>query len=597
MGILVLTKQMFLLYNKFMQFYDFILTSTQSLTDNVIFFTVSIILTICILCSIFFIFLTIKRDKDNVLSISEESNSIRIIIIDKSVNTVRFFDKSNLRKVKKITMDEFFVQFPTEQLDDLSNWLNKLLEKNSKVSSFFETTVYTMKARRTFSSIIHVTDVNHEKKMIYLESYLFKTNSKLKKGNSNRTSSSRDEITTLLKNASPFKGVTTTFKIIQKTNNKQEDTVSQVHFAALRNIMLEALMISSRYLLDVSNTELTIFDLKVSSRPAEMVFIRKLLNDMKLYLSIQGVANVISIGAGLVENKYFPNDFDKILDESRRVANASIDNNELYLWYEKSMRINLSNDETYHTEVERIIRDKKLKYTFKGIYDIDKTKSIGYFGNVTPFDTFFSSLYELKEYATKIEEDKELLSTITRNVISRFVQAKIDKNSKLFYTTNLDEKTTLMRILSHLSVIDEVRLVLLFNESLLFYDSKTVEEIETLLESFRQKGYEIGLILSDHQIALSPRLYGLFDYFVVKCGLDIAKNTDNNDIIKVRTIVEKLLKYEKPIIADEVETWKNIELLVLSGIKYISSETISQSDEMILPLNPKKIIKLKSIRK
>ena len=65
--------------------------------------------------------------------------------------------------------------------------------------------------------------------------------------------------------------------------------------------------------------------------------------------------------------------------------------------------------------------------------------------------------------------------------------------------------------------------------------------------------------------------------------------------LSIHTLVEQLLKYKKPIIASDVEGWQSLELVVNSGIEYISSETISPSSPFILPLDKRKVERLKSL--
>ena len=74
---------------------------------------------------------------------------------------------------------------------------------------------------------------------------------------------------------------------------------------------------------------------------------------------------------------------------------------------------------------------------------------------------------------------------------------------------------------------------------------------------------------------------------------EIRKNRFNR--LSIHTLAEQLLKYKKPIIANGVEGWQAIELIVNSGIEYISSETLSPSSPLILPLDKKRLERLKML--
>ena len=86
-----------------------------------------------------------------------------------------------------------------------------------------------------------------------------------------------------------------------------------------------------------------------------------------------------------------------------------------------------------------------------------------------------------------------------------------------------------------------------------------------------------------------------FDSFVV--GASVISDIGKNDRIRVslRTLIEELLKYHKPIIANDLENMNAVELIVKSGIEYVSSDALSKMSEMILPLEKKKMEKIVTI--
>ena len=55
---------------------------------------------------------------------------------------------------------------------------------------------------------------------------------------------------------------------------------------------------------------------------------------------------------------------------------------------------------------------------------------------------------------------------------------------------------------------------------------------------------------------------------------------------------KQLLKFKKPIIATDLEGWQAIELIIKSGVNYISSEAVAASNDMLLPVDKKKMDKL-----
>ena len=66
---------------------------------------------------------------------------------------------------------------------------------------------------------------------------------------------------------------------------------------------------------------------------------------------------------------------------------------------------------------------------------------------------------------------------------------------------------------------------------------------------------------------------------------------------QMHSLVEKLLKYKRPIIATDIEGWDSIELLVRSDMRYISSEFFAPFDPMITPPPSKSVKKIRDIKR
>ena len=100
------------------------------------------------------------------------------------------------------------------------------------------------------------------------------------------------------------------------------------------------------------------------------------------------------------------------------------------------------------------------------------------------------------------------------------------------------------------------------------------------------------MLMKDKNLLLDPSVYYNFDYFVAG-SMMIGEIKKNNRVrLSIHSLIESLLKYHRPIIATDLEGWQSIELIIKSGVSIVSSETISSSNDMLLPLEKKKIEKL-----
>jgi hypothetical protein len=114
----------------------------------------------------------------------------------------------------------------------------------------------------------------------------------------------------------------------------------------------------------------------------------------------------------------------------------------------------------------------------------------------------------------------------------------------------------------------------------------------------KAKGYEVALLLSESDLLLPPNLYNAFRLLrrFLRLRRFSATGMDTRIRSELHALVEKLLKYNKPIIASDIDGWNAIELLVRSGLNYISSESFAPYNQMIVPLPPKNVRKVQDMK-
>ena len=150
----------------------------------------------------------------------------------------------------------------------------------------------------------------------------------------------------------------------------------------------------------------------------------------------------------------------------------------------------------------------------------------------------------------------------------------------------------MVSILPHIPQVKDANLVLVFDEQEVNENSSQLDLLNASLMKFHQMGFDIALLLQDKNLLLDSSVYTNFDYFVAGASMlnEIKKN--NRIRLSIHTLIEQLLKYKKPIIATDLEGWQSIELIIKSGINYISSEAVAASNDMLLPVDKKKMEKL-----
>ena len=571
-----------------MEIFDF-----SNITNLIIFCVIAALLLVFLIILLSF-FISRHGDTKYRKDIKEQANTIRVYIIDVKNNLVRFFNRSNIREQRTFSVTDFYNQFPNFEREKLIEWVGSLIDASKTAPDYFEIDVIMSKNKKAYFSMLQVQEVNKEKQIIHLESYLLRYLPPKTGDGKVISASSMEEISRILLDNSPFRGVAATFNFFYKRSPSQNKSGSfdRLIFAQIKELISPHIT-ANRYFIEPSQHEIAIFDTRLASHSSIMLFIHSIVNEINRFLSLNSLIDQIGISVGVVEHKYFPNEAEKLLRQSMVVAAYGQEDAELVTWYEQGMRGDDSIDQSNRTEVENIIRNKKLKFLYRPILDSEKLKILGYQTFVQPFDTFFDSINELKEYAARTEDDKELFGTIARNVISHFINEKSGDYLRLFFDVLIQEKPYILKTFGHINRIKETHIVLVFSEKDVGQQVEDDEMMISEIRTYKVKGYEVALKLADKDLLLNSTVYDMFDFFILDEAMTHDINTNSRRRLQMRSLVEKLLKYNKPIIATDLQNWNAIELIIKSGIKFVASETISPSDEMILPISQKNLNKIK----
>ena len=519
--------------------------------------TIVIAIVVLILVATIFIFdFKVQKRFDNL--IKDSSNSLRVYSIDFSKGEVTYFNRSNLRKKTNVSLAQFYNHFISSEREGVMVWLQNLLNNEKETQPVKEVHVISKHRKSNLYSLLQVESIDSKNQRIILSSYLLK--SCITKKNKKDTSYKLTTLDHFNKYLSTYsKGYSFIFNFFDKRNT--DNQIPRLSFLQLINVIK---------------------------------------SDIHSQLMISSLEDKIGFNIGICENKYFDKNPDLIFDTLFSLIDAGIEDKQEIVWYQKGRKIKSELDgEAYRTEVERLIRDKKIRYTFRPIIDLNNSEILGYQSFAEPLDSFFGSMKELKTYAARTDDDRPLFAANAKNIITRFSHEKDGDVLRLFFPLNNYEKNYVNRTLPHIQNIKSIHMVLVYYEQELV-DLANIDDdsIVTEIKTFKSKGYEVALELNDNDLTLSPNIYGSFDFFVVdaNANLKIGNKFSQRALYNFRGLVEKLLKYNRPIVAADIPDWDSVELMKSLGINLVSSEVISPKDENVLPIPLKSVMKIKNIK-
>ncbi len=566
---------------------------------NIFLLIIGIVLLVLVSIALITIFVAVYyREKKFDFLLKDSCNSIRVYILDLSKDKVEYFNRSNLRKRYSAPLIEFYNHFQSNEREEIINWVHDLIDKEKESSEFKEAHVISMHRKSNFYCLLQVEKVNYKEQLIYLDSFLIKPTTEHKniKDNSYKFVSS-ELFNRLIANSSSQKGITFAFNFYDK-RNKDED-IPRLTFLQFVNLFNNYIT-SNRPMIEYGTHQIIVSDLHIYSRQQLLQLLMSIKGDINTYLMLSSMNEKIGYTIGVVANKNFPRDAEKLVTTASSLSLTALEDEEEMIWYEKGRKFEENEQETYRTEVERIIRDKKIKYYFRPIINLDKASILGYQSFAEPIDSFFGSIKELKNYALRTEDDKSLFAAIARSTITRFAQEKDGDSLRLFFPINNLEKNYVNRTLSHIQNIKEIHIVLIYSEDeLLDLQDNGDDALVNEIRLFKSRGYEIALEITDNDLTLSSNVYASFDYFMVdvNTNLKVGNKYSQRSLLAFRGLVEKLLKYHRTIIAIDVPSWDSVELIDKLGISMVSSDVIALKSENVLPIPQKSLIKIKNIKK
>lgn len=550
-----------------------------------------------------------KISKKNKEIINHRYNMSQNIIVDFFNQEVRIVSLKNLRKSFKLSLVEYLNLFEQSEQNVIKNWMQGLLdgsidpdidENMVKVADSF---VDFDNKKSIIKTLILCTYIDKSKKTLFFESELLLNTPADTIGKNNKRNESKyyyelSEIKNKYDKGAFSKGSLFEIRLIKKENilsTYNVDFIKVIILDAIYRVLsknnaffyftnnkMELCLIDDR---SITNFILPRYVNQIKEKISEILEIRGYLNNFDFYI----VSSLIS-------------DLDKNYDNSYLVLekyfNLDLDYKRKYFIYKPDHEGKLDLEQSYRTEINRLIRNQNLEVYFRPLVHIANKRVInmGYLSFVKPVNTIFKDLDEIKKFAKMYDLDKDLFSLIIRKIIPTFINEKENVTQKLAIKVSVDQIGYATRSIPHFSGISNAYLILCFDSKELI-DLEDDEDLMRGIKNLKDKGYEIGLYLTSNDYVLKRSTYSIFDYFFFNALLPNNVKVSSQEFLKAHQYLEKLIKFDAIMVSIEGLNMQSIELLVKSGLEYFSAECISPKSPMLLPLDKKISRKLLNMHK
>lgn len=569
-------------------------------TNFVIFFSIIIALVVLISLVILFFAISVKNDADFEKQVDYESTTTRIYIIDVKKNNIVQLNKSDMGN--KITYDlfSFYTSFHPNDSERVKNWIFQICVNPKTAGEYLEADILLNNSKKLCFTLLRLLDYNPQTGLIHLESHILKyitPNNAPKKKNDNRTPTGivkRSQIQSIINHNKSLSGYSFCIRFFY-TRQKiiSNDKIERYMIMNLKNVIYPYASNPKlpRQILDNGDSELFIFDLRLSNRESAMQIANSISVSIKKQMEVNGFSGFINFAIGIVENGQFYQNYDMIEEKVREACISGQTSGNEIVFYQRNANAN-SDMVKYNEQIDHLLHDGVLRYLFRPIVNAKSSQTIGYFEYVKAYDSPFSSFSEMSKYASRINKNLDLFALVAKNVIMKFNSERQSSSMSLFLSVSMIDINNISSIISQIPYHNKVDIILVFDEQEVNENSHNTELLISTLTSLKNNGFELALSLKDKNLLLDDKVYFLFHYFVVGSAMMEEVKHNNRIRLSLYTLIESLLKYGRPIIATDLEGWQAVELIIKSGISYVSSDVIAPSNDMLLPVEKKKMEKV-----
>ena len=566
----------------------------------IIFFTIVLLLVVAIAVVITMYAISVHNDAKFKESVDYESTTTRIYIIDVNKNKIVQLNKSDMGS--KVTYDlfSFYTSFHPNDSERVKNWIFQICVNPKTAGEYLEADILLNNNKKLCFTLLRLLEYNNQTGLIHLESHILKyitpINAPKKKAN-NRTPTGivkRSQILSIINNNKSLSGYSYNIRFFY-TRQKviSNDKVERYMIMNLKNSIYPYANNPKigRQILDNGDNEIFLFDLRISNRESALQLANSISHTLKKQMEVNGFFGYIDFAIGVVENGQFYQDYDTIEEKVREACISGQTSGKDIVFYQRNAMAN--NDMVkYAEQIDHLLSDGVLRYLYRPIINAKTSQTIGYFEYVKAYDSPFSSFAEMSKYAARINKNLDLFALIAKNVITKFNNEKTSKNMSLFLNVSMIDINNIATIINQIPQHSKANIVLVFDEQEINENSKNTELLVSTLQGLKNNGFELALSLKDKNLLLDDNVYFLFHYFVVGSAMMEEVKHNNRIRLSLYTLIESLLKYNRPIVATDLEGWQAVELIIKSGISYISSDVVAPSNDMLLPVEKKKMEKV-----
>ena len=572
--------------------------------ENTLLFTIGAAIVLFLIVLFIMVLRLNKKDVKDDSIIIDNLTTPRIFVLDFLEEEVTYFDRGNYANRKKGPIPQFFEQFTAKEVEELDHWINRLLEKKSQVSLSYKVDVFVRSMRRSYASILEVKKIDYDKKVIHLESYLYRY---LKPNDqSNLTVKKKEDIGYLSSVAlarlykrqrGRGRGVYGAINIVSTLPKQSQKIEIPPHIWYELQNQAAFYRAKNRIIRFLDNNTVGIYMPRRNDITPLIDIMKKIYTRVGAFLEKNGYHN-FSIAIGIARARQF-DDMKmhfKTAEELSMFAHREIGDIKMLI-YDPAQEVKALDLSLYRNELMSIVRKKSVEPLFQPLIDSRSVEILGYLTSFQISGSLFASYKDLTTFARENKQNELLMKMVLRKTAATYHNVKRNNRHLLFIPISIDDVSFLSEAFSTQPFASDLKIVFMLEEQDYAHSFDLGEEMSAINKKIKKMGYGIALIISNTELTLPDKIYGEVDYFMVNEQILSRTEGSERERLYLLSSLGKLLRHKRPITFIDLPKWSEIEYYIRAGADYVASDEISKKDFTLGTIDKKKALRIISFSK
>ncbi|MFA7449509.1 MAG: hypothetical protein WCY90_01650 [Bacilli bacterium] len=572
--------------------------------ENTLLFTIGAAIVLFLIVLFIMVLRLNKKDVKDDSIIIDNLRTPRIFVLDFLEEEVTYFDRGNYANRKKGPIPQFFEQFTAKEVEELDHWINRLLEKKSQVSLSYKVDVFVRSMRRSYASILEVKKIDYDKKVIHLESYLYRY---LKPNDqSNLTVKKKEDIGYLSSVAlarlykrqrGRGRGVYGAINIVSTLPKQSQKIEIPPHIWYELQNQAAFYRAKNRIIRFLDNNTVGIYMPRRNDITPLIDIMKKIYTRVGAFLEKNGYHN-FSLAIGIARARQF-DDMKmhfKTAEELSMFAHREIGDIKMLI-YDPAQEVKALDLSLYRNELMSIVRKKSVEPLFQPLIDSRSVEILGYLTSFQISGSLFASYKDLTTFARENKQNELLMKMVLRKTAATYHNVKRNNRHLLFIPISIDDVGFLSETFSTQPFASDLKIVFMLEEQDYAHSFDLGEEMSAINKKIKKMGYGIALIISNTELTLPDKIYGEVDYFMVNEQILSRTEGSERERLYLLSSLGKLLRHKRPITFIDLPKWSEIEYYIRAGADYVASDEISKKDFTLGTIDKKKALRIISFSK